>query len=140
MPDGPESQLLRVVSTNIDLDTDAAYLKFSGDGVVAKTVPYSDRIFVDLDENDAAVGVELVLLSSISINAEVFCRRFKLSSSVAEEIWRVHMNAGLGHKNPEVASEFRALGRVLDGLEPLDSRVRLRVLRRAFDRLDDSAT
>lgn len=130
-------ELLRVVETKIDIDADAAYLKFNNDGPVAQTVPYSERVFVDLDKDNTAVGVEIVSLSDTWFDCVDFCRRFRLEPAVADDMWRAHMNAGLGNRNPYTAKEFRALSSVLDGLESLDARRQVRVLRRVFDRLDD---
>lgn len=128
---------LRVFQNAVDLDTDSAYLSFNTDAAAAQKVPYSDRVFVDLDTTGRAVGVQIVSVSNTWFDSEDFCQRYNLDASVADDLWRAHMNAGLGHKDPAIAREFRALSHVMDGLQGLGPALQLRVLRRAFDRLDE---
>lgn len=52
-----------VLSLEVDGDAGAAYLKLSA-AAVARTVAFTDDVFVDLDEHDMVVGVEVLDLTT----------------------------------------------------------------------------
>lgn len=51
------------VSVQIDAEAEAAYLRL-GRGQVARTVEFADDIFVDLDEFNVVLGIELLDLET----------------------------------------------------------------------------
>lgn len=67
------------VSLQIDDEAEAAYLRL-GPSPVARTVEFNDVIWVDLDEHDVVVGVELLDLGR-SVPLDELAARHHINSS-----------------------------------------------------------
>lgn len=52
-----------VISVEIDQDASAAYVRLSA-GHVARTIEFSEKLIIDLDEHDVVVGIELLGLAT----------------------------------------------------------------------------
>jgi uncharacterized protein YuzE len=70
------------MSLQVDAEAGAAYLRLS-DNPVARTVEFSDDIYVDLNALDVVVGVELLDLGT-AVPLDELERRFHVGSTALE--------------------------------------------------------
>lgn len=94
------------ITVQIDAEAGAAYVRL-GRGQVARTVEFNDEIFVDLDEFDVALGIELLDLDT-SLPLDRFAERFHIDTAtlgllVAAIRWAPKTTVSSGNATPEPA-------------------------------------